>query len=281
MPMILSPDGVRLNVAEGGNPHGPPVLFLHGFSQSLDAWEPQFTSPSLEAFRLVRVDLRGHGDSDKPEDSAAYTESARWADDVAAIMSALNLRNVVLVGWSYGGYIIADYLRTYGSGNVAGIVLAGGATKRGVPAAKPFSDRELMPIWTALFSDVPDELAGGIRDFVRRCTAESQPAERYEAALAANHRTPSYVRRALMMRQLENDDVLAAIGRPVLIVHGDRDAIVLPAAAEHHASTIPGSTLLWYEGVGHTPFVEAPDRFNADLAAFASAASAEAGTVFP
>lgn len=281
MATIVSLDGVRLNVDEGGVPSGPPILFLHGFSQSLAAWDAQFRGALAARFRLIRMDLRGHGASAKPETPESYTESERWACDVAAVMQALGLVQPILVGWSYGGYIIADYLRTFGSGNVGGIVLVGGATKKGVPAAKPFGDPAMRPVWSAMFSDEWTELDAGLREFVRRCSATPVPPPLFEALVAANHRAPSYVRRALMARQLENDDVLAEIDRPVLIVHGSADAIVLAAAADHHAAVIPGAQLVWYEGVGHSPFMEAPDRFDRDLEAFAVAASARAGTVFP
>jgi pimeloyl-ACP methyl ester carboxylesterase len=279
MAMIESRDGVRMHVDLAGTEGAPAIIFLHGFAQSLEAWEEQFNG-ALDAFRLVRVDLRGHGASEKPESPESYTEGARWAGDVAAIIEHFNLVKPILVGWSYGGYIICDYIRQDGTANVGGIVLVAGGTKRGVPAARPFADPALKPIWAAVMSDDPEIRAQGTRDFVRACTAEPMDPATFERVVAENENVPGYVRRALMARPIENDDLLAQIDIPTLIVHGTRDAIILPAAAEHHATLIPGSRLVWYEGVGHAPFREAPERFNADLAAFARTASLGAGTVF-
>jgi pimeloyl-ACP methyl ester carboxylesterase len=67
-----------------------------------------------------------------------------------------------------------------------------------------------------------------------------------------------------------HDDLLERLTIPVLITHGLDDEIVLPAIAEHHARLIPHAKTSWYEGIGHTPFREEPDRFNAELRAFAS-----------
>ncbi|CAN5621427.1 hypothetical protein BH23GEM9_BH23GEM9_26790 [soil metagenome] len=82
------------------------------------------------------------------------------------------------------------------------------------------------------------------------------------------------VRQAMFGRVLENDDVLARIRVPTLVVHGADDRIVLKTAAEHTARTVPGARLLVYDGVGHAPHYQAADRFNRDLAEFVRRASA-------
>jgi non-heme chloroperoxidase len=80
------------------------------------------------------------------------------------------------------------------------------------------------------------------------------------------------VRGHLARRQIDSDDVLAALDVPVLVTHGREDGVVLPAMAEHVLDVCPGARASWYEGVGHAPFLEDPDRFNRELAAFTRAA---------
>jgi len=126
--------GLRLHVREWGKPDGPPVLFLHGWSQSHLCWVKQYQSALAEEFRLVAFDLRGHGMSEAPLGPEHYTDGELWADDVAAIIDQLRLDRPVLVGWSYGGFIICDYLRAHGQDRVGAIEFVAGAVKLG-PAA--------------------------------------------------------------------------------------------------------------------------------------------------
>jgi non-heme chloroperoxidase len=85
---------------------------------------------------------------------------------------------------------------------------------------------------------------------------------------------PAEIRQGLFGRVLENDDVLARITVPTLVVHGADDPIVRPTAARHTAATVPGARLLLYEGARHAPHRDAADRFNRDLAGFTRAAAA-------
>src|SRR5574338_243887 len=105
---IAGGGGCLLHVIEAGDPKGQAVLFLHGFSQSAVCWRRQLESDLADRFRLVAMDLRGHGLSDKPRD--AYADSRLWADDVAAAIRELDLDHPVLCGWSYGPLVILDYI---------------------------------------------------------------------------------------------------------------------------------------------------------------------------
>ena len=90
--------GLRLHVREWGKASGPPILFIHGWSQGHLCWAKQYESALGDEFRLVACDLRGHGMSDAPRAAAHYTDGALWADDVAAIVDQLVLDRPVLVG---------------------------------------------------------------------------------------------------------------------------------------------------------------------------------------
>jgi non-heme chloroperoxidase len=118
---VRAPDGVTISAQDWGNPSGPEILFIHGFSQASLSWQRQVESDLAKEFRVVTYDLRGHGNSDKPFEPEKYKESKAWADEVQAIIDAARLRRPVLVGWSYGGRVIADYLRIHGPARLAGL----------------------------------------------------------------------------------------------------------------------------------------------------------------
>src|SRR5215217_1032079 len=89
-----------------GNPNGPEIIFIHGFSQSHLSWIKQVTSELANEFHMVTYDLRGHGNSDKPFEAERYRDSKTWGDELQAVMDATGLKRPVLVGWSYGGRIM-------------------------------------------------------------------------------------------------------------------------------------------------------------------------------
>src|SRR4029450_11237565 len=121
--------GLRLHVREWGPADRPPILFIHGISQSHLCWTQQDDRGLAEEFRLVAYDLRGHGMSQPPLEPEHYTDATLWADDVAAIIEQLRLDRPVLVGWSYGGFVICDYLRAHGQDRIAAIDFVAGGVK--------------------------------------------------------------------------------------------------------------------------------------------------------
>ena len=127
--VVRTPDGVTIEAQEWGNPAGSEILFIHGFSQASMSWQRQVEGVLAEEFRLVTYDLRGHGNSDKPLEPEKYKESKAWADEVQAIINAANFKRPVLVGWSYGGHVIADYLRIHGVAGLAGLNVVDAVTK--------------------------------------------------------------------------------------------------------------------------------------------------------
>ena len=268
--------GVRLHVVESGNPSGQAILFIHGWSHSHFSWSRQLNSPLSERFRLVSLDNRGHGDSDKPPD--AYGDSRLWADDIQAVIDSLSLNKPVLSGWSYGGLIINDYLRHHGQDRLGGLNYVGAATDLGIEAPYKF----LGAAWNGLlpgedgslsgtvFSENAEEAAAAMRKFLQGCFAKPLPIDEELLLLGLNLLCPPRVRLALLRRRLENDDVLAQIRLPVLVTHGTVDEVVDMETGQHIASHVQGSKLSVYDGIGHASFWEDADRFNTELAEFAS-----------
>ena len=105
---VQTPDGLSIAAQEWGNPNGPEILFIHGFSQSHLSWSRQFGGELAKSFRLITYDIRGHGGSDKPLDAVFYRDHKRWADELKAVMETAKLKKPVLIGWSDGGRIIAE-----------------------------------------------------------------------------------------------------------------------------------------------------------------------------
>jgi pimeloyl-ACP methyl ester carboxylesterase len=126
--------GVNLHVREYGNSRGVPILLIHGWSQSHLCWSKQYDSALNDVARIVALDLRGHGMSDVPTQMDQYTDGEKWADDIAAVIDQLALDQVILVGWSYGGYIILDYVLRKGQSKIAGINFVAAAVVLGPKA---------------------------------------------------------------------------------------------------------------------------------------------------
>ncbi|MED4731141.1 alpha/beta hydrolase [Aneurinibacillus migulanus] len=111
---ITGGSGTALYVEDTGNRYGKPIVFIHGFSQSLLCWKKQLQSHMAKEFRLVAMDIRGHGWSEKPIEE--YDSPKNYADDIQAVIKTLKLRHPILVGWSRGGALVCDYLQYYGEG---------------------------------------------------------------------------------------------------------------------------------------------------------------------
>jgi non-heme chloroperoxidase len=261
---IVAPDGVRLATATGGNPDGPEILFIHGFSQCRLCWSRQFADPALASnFSLAAFDLRGHGESDMPADTLCYADDRRFADDLAAVIVGLKLERPVLVAWSYAGRIVGDYVRAFGTSSIAGIVYV---------CARTMTDERFNGPGTIHLAGMQDrDLARNIaatRAFLQACFAVPPAREDFETALAYNMVVPPAVRAALLARPPDDGSTLALLDVPVLVIQGEDDLHVSKGLAEHMAKVVPGAELSLYAGIGHTPFIEATPRFNTELAAF-------------
>jgi pimeloyl-ACP methyl ester carboxylesterase len=260
---VTGGSGVRLAVRTAGPPTGRGVVFLHGWAQSSRAWTHQLTGPLARDYRLVAADLRGHGDSDVP--AGGYDSPRAWAGDVAALLDYVG-RPAVLVGWSYGGLVITDYVRCHGTEGVAGLVLVGAVTEigRGHPGGRTGPGmRSVLP--EALSGD-PDVAGPALRAFVTGMAHDARPSRFASALVEDALRVPGRVRAALFARDEDNADVLAGIDVPTLAVHGDADTVVLPSAAEYAVGLVPGATLTLFEHTGHLPFAERAALFDATLA---------------
>jgi non-heme chloroperoxidase len=264
--IVTGGGGVELAVWEAGTPGRAAIVLIHAFSQNSQTWQPQLESALASEFHLVAYDLRGHGDSGKPLDAAEYTDGGRWADDLAAVIRSRNLHRPVVVGWSYGGYVITDYVRRHGDDALGGIVIVGSNTKNGTEDALPHFGEAILALFGDLLSPETAPRLVATRALVDLFMEPG--SDGWFTAYGSAMMVAPEVRQAMFGRALDNDDVLARIRVPTLVVHGADDRIVQKSAAQHTARVVPGARLLLYDGAGHAPHYEAADRFNADLAAF-------------
>jgi non-heme chloroperoxidase len=265
---VKTPDGLTISAQEWGNPAGPEILFIHGFSQSYLSWMRQVDSDLAKEFRIVTYDLRGHGNSDKPFDPARYRDSKAWGDEVQAVIDAAGLKRPVLVGWSYAGRVISDYLATHGAAKLAGINFVDAPIK--ADPALIGENLKNLPLMTS--EDLTTNIAA-TRTFLHGCFSKQPSAEDYEIMLAFNMMVPPKVRAGLGGRPLDASDLMSKLTLPVLVTHGSEDRNAKVGAAKYTASIIPGAKLSIYEGIGHAPFYEDAARFNTELTAFVRAAT--------
>ena len=301
---VTSPDGLTLSVVESGNTTGPAILFVHGFSQSSASWRQQMLSDLGDTYHLIAFDLRGHGSSSKPEDPDSYVASKLWADDIAAVIEAMSLDKVTLVGWSYGGLPVLDYVQTHGQSRLSGLVFvatgynldlrppeAGGpepvlgpgvientGPMAGIPAGPPGADLDGCGA-AKTCGDYARQL-NATRRFLEMVPASPLPQSLADEALAYNMQTPPYVRRAMVVDRfekggpLDHSPTLASMSVPVLLIHGAKDQHVLPRSTEIMMDLIEASgswsRRIVDEDVGHAPFIEDVERFNDDLGQFLS-----------
>jgi non-heme chloroperoxidase len=259
--------GLTLHVREWGNPEGPPILFVHGWSQSQLCWARQVAGPLAEQFHIVTFDLRGHGMSEKPRAADCYLDAQLWADDLAAVIGRTGRDRVVLVAWSYGGFIVSDYLRAYGDQSIAGLNLVGSAVMLKPPTFDHIGPGLLENAQDACADDLGMNI-NAIRRFLQACTAQPLSEDDWATALSWNMVVPPEVRGALFSREIDADDVLSSLSVPVLVSHGRSDMIVLPSMAEHVLDVCGTAKASWYDDIGHMPFWEDPARFDRELGEF-------------
>lgn len=265
---VTAPDGVDLAVYEWGDPGGREVVFIHGLAQCALAWRRQMESPALAGFRCVAWDLRGHGASGTPADRAFYAEGHRWADELRAVIAGTGLRRPAVVAWSFGGTLLGEYLVRHGHAGLAAINFVDAITLPGTDPLGPVLRTHAAELVSA-------DLAARIsatRSFVYGCFAQLPSRDELETIIAYNMIVPPHVRSAMSGLACDFDPAFAALDIPVLVTHGAEDKVIVPETARATAARIPGAQLSFYTGVGHTPFREAAERFDRELAALVAGA---------
>lgn len=263
--MIDTAQGRIMATDKAGEPGRPALVFLHGAGFTHRVFDQQFRSDTLSDCRRIAIDFPGHGASDRPKDPAATYSFGGLATGVRAVLTALDVENCVLVGWSLGGHVALDMLDD--EPRVAGALITGAPPLAASPLtslrALHFS-RDALLGSKARFSQ-----ADAVR-FARLCLGDHVPADQLEALLSVDPQARPMLARSVFFGQNRDQRVLALGARkPLFIMQGADDPLIrashvaaLIGAPEYHGQ---GRIV---NGVGHAPFVQAQDRFDAMLAGF-------------
>jgi len=263
-------EGVPINVVESGPADAPAVLLLHGFAQSHFSWTFQLQSPLAGRYHLIAMDLRGHGNSGKPWTESSYVARCIWADDVRRVIAATARRPVWLVGWSFGSWVVVDYLTCFGQNGIAGVALVGGLGGL-LPPAAPTTAADQRQAQARAAKSVSGVLAENfeVGDDVARLLIHAPVPDTWRVrAAAANVLMPPYARVLALKRSFDHQGDIGAMSLPVLIVAGDQDPVAPVAQARVAAARLPRASLQIIAGAGHTMMAEQPDTFNRILADF-------------
>ncbi|MBY6350318.1 alpha/beta fold hydrolase [Rhodococcoides corynebacterioides] len=263
-------DGTSLVYRVSGDSAARPLVLVHGWAQNSACWGDELLANLAERHRVIAVDLRGHGYSGAPE--SGYDDSALWAGDLHAVLQQEGVRSgAVLLGWSYGGLVLCDYLSVHGTAAVAGVVFVGAITSigRGRPGGT---------VGTAMRAAVPGAMSEDARVAIRALgsfgtalTGPDASGVATQALFGTSLATRPRVRSAVFARDVDHDATLRALDVPTLVLHGTADTVVDVASGRHTASLVPGATTSWWDGTDHGPFVADPARFLAETTAFTGA----------
>ena len=259
--------GCRIHVIETGNAKGQPILFIHGISQNVLTWSAQLSSELRRRYRLVAMDLRGHGASDKP--ATGYDNSKLWADDIDAVIRELSLDQPVLCGWSYGPLVMLDYVRHFGEAQIGGLHFVDGLTKLGSAAALSVITPELLALVPGFFSTDAETSVSALDSLIRLFFVHGPSAAERYMILGYNVSVAPFVRQAMFSRTIDNDDLLPTLRKPVLITHGAADAVVKVDVVEQIHQLVPHAAVQIMPNAGHAPFRDDASSFNRRLSAFA------------
>ncbi|NBC67767.1 alpha/beta fold hydrolase [Paenibacillus sacheonensis] len=249
--------GVKIFV-EDLNPNGnKTILFIHGWPLNHKQYEYQFTFLPTLGYRCIGIDWRGFGNSDKPFSGYNFD---RLADDVRAVIDALQLKNFTLAGHSTGGTISIRYMARHQGYGVSKLVLIDAASPGSVPkeAANKFIADTLQ--------DRPKMLRDSTGLFFFQYL--SPPSADWFFQLGLEAATWST---AAIMVALRDENVYQDLGKivaPTLIIHGIHDKIVPFINAQETNKLIRNSQLVPFQYSGHCPFLDERERFNHVLVQF-------------
>jgi pimeloyl-ACP methyl ester carboxylesterase len=261
---FIASDGVKIAYRDEGA--GRPIVLLHGFMAHGGFFRGQ--APLAADYRLIAIDLRGHGASPA---NGHVPGVERIAADVAELMTALDLEDAIGVGWSLGATVLWHVLAGAAGSRFAGAVIVD-------MTARVRND----PHWSlGLSQDICDARRDAIRDdfpafaagagqamFAQPVRAELQGVADWASAEFARNDPAAMAAIWASLVDQDQRPLIAGIRQPTLIVHGGRSQLYGDGTAAHLAATLPDARVLRFEASGHAPHLEEPERFNRALAAF-------------
>lgn len=260
---------VKLHVSDGGE--GRPIVLVHGWPLSDEMYEYQYSDLLKNKFRVIGITLRGFGKSDKPFGNYNYDV---FAKDIQYILHKLDLKDVVLGGFSMGGAIAIRYVSSFDDGRIAKLALFGAAAPSWVQRRDfPFNltVKEVDELITLCYRDRPELLTKVGSLFASSETALSAGISNWLYEMGLSSSFYAMVKCLMALRDADLRGDLLKITIPTLILHGKLDKICTFEMANKTHEGIPGSKLIPFEKSGHALFLEETEKFNAELIRFATA----------
>jgi len=270
MSTITTKDGTQIYYKDWGN--GPVVTFSHGWPLNSDAWDGQMLFLVQRGYRCVAVDRRGHGRSSQP---SSGNDMNGYADDLAAVIVALDLTDATLVGHSTGGGEVARYIGRHGTKRVAAAVLVAAVPPLMLKTA---ANPEGLPIevFDKLRSDLTKNQSQFYKDLATLFYGANRPGSNVpqgtldqfwlwsmQAGLLNAYESIKAFSETDFTEDLKKFDV------PTLVLHGEDDQIVpVKDSARKSARLISGAKEIYYPGAPHGLTATHQEKVNADLLAF-------------
>jgi non-heme chloroperoxidase len=271
MPTITTRDGVDIFFKDWGS--GQPIVFSHGWPLSADDWDTQMLFFLHHGYRVVAHDRRGHGRSSQVADGH---DMDHYADDLAAVVEHLDLRDAVHIGHSTGGGEVAHYLARHGQERASKAVLISS-----VPPLMVKTDANPGGLPKEVFDDLQAQLAANRSEFYRSLASGpfygyNRPGVEPSEAIIENWWRQGMMGGAkahydgiVAFSQTDFTEDLKKITIPVLVMHGDDDQVVPYAnSGPLSAELLPNGTLKTYPGYPHGAFTTHHDVINPDLLEF-------------
>ncbi len=271
---ITTRDGVEIYYKDWGPKTGQPVVLSHGWPLNSDSWESAAFHLANNGFRVITHDRRGHGRSSQPWDG---NDMDHYADDLAQVIEALNLKNIILAGFSTGGGEVARYVGRHGTKRIAKLGLISAvpplmlktATNPGGLPIEVFDGIRAGSVANRaqLYLDIA---SGPFYGYNRAGAKASQGIIQawYAQGMQAGHKNTYDSIKAFSETDFRDD--LKKFDKPTLIIHGDDDQIVpIGASGKASAAIVKHAKLIVYSGAPHGLTDTHKEQFNADLLAFA------------
>src|SRR5437773_2275964 len=270
MSTITTNDGTQIYYNDWGT--GQPVVFSHGWPLSADAFEDQMFFLASRGYRCIGLDRRGHGRSSQPWSG---NDLDTYADDLAALVEKLDLKNAIHVGHSTGGGEVTRYIGRHGTGRVAKVALIGA-----IPPLMLKTEANPGGLPIATFDELRAGVVSDRSQFFKELSVPFYGYNRPGAKVSDSVRS-SFWRQCMMagfpasyfcIKAFSETDLTQDLKRfdvPTLVLHGDDDQIVpIADSALLSAKIIKNATLKVYKGASHGMCTTQKDRVNADLLAF-------------
>jgi len=270
MPTITTKDGVQIYYKDWGT--GQPIVFCHGWPLTADDWDTQMLFFGQHGYRVIAHDRRGHGRSSQPWNG---NEMNTYADDLATLVEALDLKNAIHVGHSTGGGEVARYIGRHGTKRVAKAVLIGAVPPLMLKtAANPGG----LPI--DAFDQIRAAVLADRAQFFKDLSMPFYGYNRLGAKISQGLRDSFWLQGMLCGHKAAYDCIkafsetdftedLKRFDVPTLILHGDDDQIVpIGASAMLSSKLVKGATLTVIAGAPHGMCSTLKDQVNAELLAF-------------